>query len=164
MDDVAFLGSALSIAREGLRAGQVPVGAAMVREGRLLEAAHNTVWRDLDPTGHAEMNVIRLSARAVQGIFLRGCTAYCTLEPCPMCMSAFLWTQVDRIVYGASITDAVKVGFPELWVPSAELAMRARRNVRIEQCVECRDECLALFQEWRAAGSPRHTAGKRETS
>lgn len=155
MNDEAFLNLAIDKAREAIRAGQVPVAAAVVRGGYVLQSAHNTVWRDCDPTAHAEMNAIRQSAYALQTIFLRGCTVYATLEPCPMCMSALLWSKVERVVYGASIADALHLGFPELWVPAAEMIARARLPVEIVQVASLREVCIDLFREWHAAGAPR---------
>jgi guanine deaminase len=155
MNDEQFLMLAIQKAREAIMAGQVPVGAAVVRGGWVVGAAHNTVWRDCDPTAHAEINVLRQTAFTMRTIFLHGCTVYATLEPCSMCMSALMWTKVDRVVYGASIADATKIGFPEIWVPAKELVARAGLPVKVEQYGPLRDTCLGLFQEWHAAGAPR---------
>jgi guanine deaminase len=153
--DDDFMLLAIQKGREAIRAGQVPVGAVVVRGGYVLHAAHNTVWRDCDPTAHAEINAVRQSAFALQTIFLRGCTVYATLEPCPMCLSAILWAKVDRVVFGASIADAVELGFPELWVPAEELAARSGLPLQIVRCTALRKECVGLFHEWHASGAPR---------
>ena len=79
-----------------------------------MAATHNTVWRDLDPTAHAEVNCIRSAAKALQTISLSGCEMYSTCEPCPMCLSAIHWSKIDRVVFGATIADAAAAGFCEL--------------------------------------------------
>lgn len=155
MNDADFLELAVQQARAAIAAGQVPVGAALTHGGRLLGVAHNTVWHDCDPTGHAEINVIRQTARRHRTIFLRGCTLYSTLEPCPMCLSAILWTKAERVVFGCSITDATQLGFPELWISAAEMVARARLPLQVEQALPFRDICLNLFRDWQAVGSPR---------
>lgn len=157
MSDEAHLRLAIAKARDGMRFGQVPVAAVIARGDAVVGVAHNTVWRDLDPTGHAEMNAIRVTAFALRTIFLNGCTAYCTLEPCPMCMGALMWSKVDRIVYGASIADAAALNFPEIILPAERLAAMAGSPVRIEQYAPLREECVSLFREWYAAGAPRKT-------
>ncbi len=103
MFDEAHMRLAITKARDGMRVGQVPVAAVIARGDAVVGVAHNTVWRDLDPTGHAEINVLKVTSFALRTIFLNGCTAYSTLEPCPMCMGALIWSKVDRVVFGASI-------------------------------------------------------------
>src|SRR4051812_13423533 len=114
MNDEEFLRRAIEVCRQGIAAGQSPFGAVIVREGRVVVAAHNTVWRDLDPTAHAEVNALRAAAAALQSIELAGCTLYSTCEPCPMCLAASHWAKVDRVVFGAAIADATAAGFGEL--------------------------------------------------
>jgi tRNA(adenine34) deaminase len=93
---------ALAAAEEALDAGEVPVGAALFVEGRLLAKAGNRRERDHDPTGHAEIVVLREAARH-QGDWRlpRGSVLYVTLEPCPMCAYAIREARVERVVYGA---------------------------------------------------------------
>ena len=71
-----------------------------------MAATHNTVWRDTDPTAHAEVNCIRAAAAALKLIDLSGCEMYSTCEPCPMCLAAIHWAKIDRVVFGATIADA----------------------------------------------------------
>jgi len=106
MDDTAFMRAAIAKARDGIRAGQTPFGAAVVHGGRVLVAAHNTVWRDTDPTAHAEVGALRQAARLLRRIDLAGCDLFTTCEPCPMCLVATHWAKVDRVVFGATIEDA----------------------------------------------------------
>ena len=72
----------------------------------VVASTHNTVWRDTDPTAHAEVNCIRAAATALKLIDLSGCEMYSTCEPCPMCLSAIHWSKIGRVVFGATIADA----------------------------------------------------------
>ena len=89
---------AIARARDGIAAGQSPFGAIIVRGADVVAATHNTVWRDTDPTAHAEVNCIRSAAAALKLIDLSGCEMYSTCEPCPMCLSAIHWSKIDRVV------------------------------------------------------------------
>ncbi|RMD80439.1 MAG: tRNA adenosine(34) deaminase TadA [Gammaproteobacteria bacterium] len=93
---------ALELAREAEAAGEVPVGAVLVREGRLLGEGRNRPIGACDPTAHAELEALRAGARAAGNYRLPGTTLYVTLEPCPMCAGALLHARVRRLVYGAS--------------------------------------------------------------
>ena len=93
---------ALEQARLALAAGEIPVGAVIVRGDAVIAAAHNRRELDRDPTAHAEVVAIRQAARALGGRRLTGCTLYVTLEPCPMCAGAIVMAGLDRVVYGAS--------------------------------------------------------------
>ncbi|MBL7133078.1 MAG: nucleoside deaminase [Phycisphaerae bacterium] len=92
---------AISQARQAMSAGDVPVGAVVVRDGRVIAAAHNRSAIDADPTAHAEILAIRSAAAAVGDRRLTGCTMVVTLEPCAMCAAALVLARVDRLVYGA---------------------------------------------------------------
>ncbi len=148
MTDEEYMRLAIEKTREGIRAGQSPFGAVVVLGERVVSAAHNTVWRDHDPTAHAEVNAIRQAASALARIDLSGATLFTTCEPCPMCLAATHWAKIDRVVYGASIEDASTAGFSELHVPARELAERGRSPLRVDPG-PCRNECLELFKLWR---------------
>jgi tRNA(Arg) A34 adenosine deaminase TadA len=155
MDDAAFMQLALAAAQQAIAAGQMPVGAVVVRDGQLLLSAHNNVWADTDPSAHAEMFAIRRAARQLQSVALTGCTVYVTLEPCPMCLAACHWARVERIVYGARIADSIAAGFSELTIPAAELVKLGRSPVRVDFLPDLQAECAGLFAAWRAAGQSK---------
>ncbi len=92
---------ALSLAREAAMAGEVPVGAIVVRGDALVGSGSNRTIRDGDPTAHAEMIAIRAAAAALGGWRLDGCTLYVTLEPCAMCAGAIVLSRMERVVFGA---------------------------------------------------------------
>lgn len=98
--DAQWMEEALSAAREGCAAGEVPVGAVVVAHDRVVARSANRTVRDGDPTGHAELVALRAAA-AVAGPLLGGCTLYVTLEPCAMCAGAIVLARLDRVVFGA---------------------------------------------------------------
>ena len=101
---------ALELARLAALQGEVPVGAVLVREGRIVAEGHNRTRTDADPTAHAEVVVLR-AASAKQGDFrLEDTTLYVTLEPCTMCAGALVLGRVPRVVYGASDPKAGMAG------------------------------------------------------
>jgi tRNA(Arg) A34 adenosine deaminase TadA len=154
MTEQDYMRLAIRKAQEGIAAGQSPFGAAIVRAGAVVAATHNTVWRDTDPTAHAEVNCIRGAASALKTIFLHGCTMFTTTEPCPMCLSAIHWAKIDRVVYGATIADAAAAGFAELYVDAKVLAEMGKSPLRVEGGL-LQAECADLFAQWRAAGLSR---------
>lgn len=93
---------ALEQARAAREVGEVPVGAVIVRDGRLVAEGHNRTVCDADPTAHAEVVVVRRAARGQGDFRLEGCTLYVTLEPCAMCCGALVLARVPRVVYGAT--------------------------------------------------------------
>ena len=100
--DRQFMEQAIEQAKLAALAGEVPVGAVMVREGNVLARAFNKPISNHDPSAHAEMLALREAALVEENYRLPGTTLYVTLEPCAMCSGAMLHARVDRIVYGAS--------------------------------------------------------------
>jgi tRNA(Arg) A34 adenosine deaminase TadA len=145
---------AIEKTREGIDAGQSPFGSLIVREGKVVAVTHNTVWLTTDPTAHAEVNCIRAAAKALNTIFLHGCTLYSTTEPCPMCLSAIHWAKIERVVFGATIGDAAAAGFHELFVPAKDLATLGKSPLKVESGL-LQAECAALFDEWKNSGKAR---------
>ena len=100
--DEQFMREALKEARKAFDADEVPVGAVVVANNRVIARAHNLTERLNDVTAHAEMQAITAAANALGGKYLTDCTLYVTLEPSVMCAGALSWSQISRIVYGAS--------------------------------------------------------------
>lgn len=101
LDDEYFMRQALIEAQKAFDADEVPIGAVIVADGKIIARAHNMVERLNDVTAHAEMMAFTAASEAIGGKYLKGCTLYVTLEPCAMCIGASYWTQIDRIVVGA---------------------------------------------------------------
>lgn len=102
VDDEGFMRRALDLARGGASEGEVPVGAVLVHEGRIVGEGYNRPVCSHDPTGHAEVIALRAGAEALGNYRLGGATLYVTLEPCIMCAGAIVHARVARLVYGAA--------------------------------------------------------------
>jgi tRNA(adenine34) deaminase len=97
-----FMREALEGARTAMRLGEVPIGAVVVQDGRVVARGFNQPIQATDPTAHAEVVALRDAARALGNYRLPGCTVYVTLEPCLMCVGALLNARVATVVYGAA--------------------------------------------------------------
>ena len=100
--DEYFMNEALKQANKALQGEEVPVGALVVNQNRIIARAHNMTQQLNDVTAHAEMIAITSASNYLGSKYLKGCTLYVTLEPCLMCAAAMKWAQLDRIVYAAS--------------------------------------------------------------
>jgi len=101
-DDEYFMKRAVAEAEQAFREGEIPVGAIVVCQNKIIARAHNQTETLSDVTAHAEMLAITSATNWLGGKYLTGCTLYVTLEPCVMCAGALGWTQLERIVWGAS--------------------------------------------------------------
>jgi tRNA(adenine34) deaminase len=104
LSDEYFMREALKEAHKAFEADEVPVGAVVVCNNKIIARAHNLTERLTDVTAHAEMQVITSAANYLNGKYLNECTLYITLEPCVMCAGALAWAQIGKIVFGASDT------------------------------------------------------------
>jgi tRNA(adenine34) deaminase len=110
MTDFDFMQAALDEARQAAEAGEVPIGAVVVREGAIIARGQNRVLRSLDPTAHAEIVAMRAAAAFVGNYRLLSCTLYVTLEPCAMCAGAMIHARLDRLVFAAADPKAGAAG------------------------------------------------------
>lgn len=110
MSDEEFMREALALARQAAAAGEVPVGAVVVKEGAVIGRGHNRPISERDPTAHAEVLALRDAAARLGNYRLEGCTLYVTLEPCAMCAGAILHARIARLVYGAADSKAGACG------------------------------------------------------
>ncbi|WP_299249449.1 nucleoside deaminase [uncultured Lacinutrix sp.] len=104
-DDKYFMQRALQEAEAAYEKGEIPVGAVIVIEDRIIARAHNLTELLNDVTAHAEMQAITAAANFLGGKYLKNCTLYVTLEPCQMCAGALYWSQISKIVYAARDED-----------------------------------------------------------
>jgi tRNA(adenine34) deaminase len=134
--DIAFMVEALAEARAAAESGEVPVGAVVVHEGRVVARAHNRTIADCDPTCHAEMAALREAARAIGNYRLNGATLYVTVEPCAMCAGALIQARVARLVYGCEEPKggAVKSSLGVLENPTANHRVEVVAGVMAEEC------------------------------
>ena len=110
MIDLDAMQAALAEARTAASAGEVPIGAIVVREGMVIAGGQNRVMRDCDPTAHAEIVAMRAAAEALGNYRLNGCTLYVTLEPCAMCAGAMIHARLDRLVFATADPKAGAAG------------------------------------------------------
>lgn len=137
--------AALREAALAAEAGEVPVGALIVREGIVIASAHNQREALHDPTAHAEMIAITQAAESVGGWRLSGCTLYVTLEPCPMCAGAIVQARVPRVVYGAADPKAGAVDSLYRLLDDARLNHRAEVTSGVLH-QECGDVLRQFFR------------------
>ncbi len=100
--DVFFMQQAISEANQALKKSEVPIGAVVVYKDRIVGRGHNLSESLGDPTAHAEMQALTSATETLGNKYLNECTLYVTVEPCVMCAGACYWTQIGRVVYGAS--------------------------------------------------------------
>lgn len=96
-----FMTEAIKLAEIAYEKGEVPVGAVVVKDGRIIGKGYNQTEMLKDPTAHAEMVAISSACATMNNKYLDGCTLYVTLEPCPMCAGAIVWSKIKRVVFGA---------------------------------------------------------------
>lgn len=129
--DEYFMNEALKEAQKAYEADEVPVGAVIVYDNKIIARAHNLTERLNDVTAHAEMQAITAAANYIGGKYLTECVLYVTLEPCPMCAGALGWSQISKVVYGA--TDDKK-GFTKIDYQMLHPKTRLFNGVLQEPC------------------------------
>jgi tRNA(adenine34) deaminase len=144
--DVGFIEQALSEARSSAEAGEVPIGAVLVHDGKIVARSGNCTIRDCDPTAHAEIVVLRQASRALGNYRLADTTLYVTTEPCSMCAGALIQARISRLVYGCDDPKggAVRSCFQILDHP------RVNHRVQVTSGILATD-CAAILQSFFAA-------------
>jgi tRNA(adenine34) deaminase len=144
--DLAAMRLALAAAGQGAAAGEVPVGAIVMRHGEVIASAHNTTIGESDPAGHAELVALRAAAAAVGNHRIGDATLFVTLEPCVMCLGAIAHARIDRLVFGAYDKKAGAAGSAIDLSDSRALNHRFEINGGVMET-----ECAALLQAFFAA-------------
>lgn len=138
IDDNFCMKQALEEARRAFAEGEIPIGAVVECQGRIIARAHNLTERLTDVTAHAEMQAITAAAQYLGGKYLTDCTLYVTVEPCVMCAGALGWSQIHRVVYGCADE---KRGF-------LRYAPEALHPKTLLQGGVMEEECIRLMQEF----------------
>jgi tRNA(adenine34) deaminase len=146
--DANWMAEALAEARMAAAEGEVPIGAVVVADGRIVGRGRNARERRRDPTAHAEMLALQEAARSLQRWRLSGATVYATLEPCPMCAGALVNARVDRLVYAVPDPKAGAAG------TLFDLPRDPRLNHRVEvvsgvMAAECGELLTSFFRSKR---------------
>jgi len=136
MTDTDYMQLALEEARLAAEAGEVPIGAVLVQDEKVVARGNNRTIRDCDPTAHAEIVALRAASRLVSNYRLSGMTMYVTLEPCAMCAGAIIQARVPRVVYGADDPrgGAVRTCFEVLTHPKLNHQVDITAGILAEQC------------------------------
>lgn len=141
MSDEAYMQMALEEARRAEQAGEVPIGAVIVIEERVVGAGGNRTITDCDPTAHAEMVALRAAAKAVGNYRLAGAALYVTIEPCAMCAGAMVQARISKLVYGADDPKAGAVRSVFAIADHPQLNHRVGVTAGV-----LREECAGLLQ------------------
>lgn len=137
-DDTAWMERALEQARLALHAGEVPVGAVVIKDGQIVGSGYNRNLLDHDPAAHAEIIALRQAAARLGNHRLTGCVLFSTIEPCAMCAGAMIHARVARLVYGAADPKAGAAGsvLEVINHPRLNHRMEVASDVLAEQCSE----------------------------
>ncbi len=146
--DNFWLQRTIELATENVASGGGPFGALIVRDGGLIAEGQNRVTATLDPTAHAEVVAIRSACLSVGDFSLAGATLYTSCEPCPLCLSAALWSRVDRVVFAADRNDAAAGGFDDREFYDMFARDRSTWPIPIESVRP--SNAVAPFDAWRA--------------
>ena len=144
--DIAPMHRALALARAAARLGEVPVGAVVTRDGRLIAQACNLRETLDDPTAHAEVSAIRDACKNLKAFDLGGAEIYTSCEPCPMCLGAIYWARLSRIYYGNTRKDAAAIDFDDDFLYQEIPKDLKDRRIPMVQCDHA--EALKVFKEW----------------
>ena len=144
--DIRFMREAIRLADESVARGGGPFGAVVVKDGRILAGASNSVTIDNDPTAHAEVNAIRQACRELGTFDLKGSVIYASCEPCPMCLGAIYWAGIERIYYANTRADAAAADFADGFIYEDMGKPLAERTLPIIPLL--RDEALHTFRRW----------------
>jgi tRNA(adenine34) deaminase len=150
--DIAFMQQALQLARQAGEAGEVPVGAVVVKDGLVIGQGSNTPIGNSDPTAHAEIMAMRHAAKHLGNYRLVDCTLYVTLEPCAMCSGAIQHARIARLVYGASDPKTGACGSVINLMDEPKL----NHHTEVTQGILA-DECGALLSSFFSARRKKNT-------
>ncbi|MFX1568577.1 MAG: deaminase [Promethearchaeota archaeon] len=138
-----FMEIAFEEAKISLKEGNKGFGVVIVKNDKILAQSHDTEITDNDPTAHAEINCIKEVTKII-GRELEDCILISTHEPCPMCMTAIIWSKIPELVYGVSIEDSLKEGRKLINITSKEIQSRSKANIIINEGI-LKEKCSKLY-------------------
>jgi len=142
-----FMKRAIALATQNVLSGKGgPFGAVIVKDGRIVAEAANSVTATNDPTAHAEVNAIRLACHELGTFVLDDCDIYTSCEPCPMCLAATYWARMKTIYYGNTPEDAARAGFDDSYLYKEMCLPRDARAIPSVGLLH--DEAWECFQAW----------------
>ena len=141
-----FMQRAIELSKQSVEKGGGPFGAVIVKNGKIIAEASNSVTKDNDPTAHAEVNAIRQAAKKLNSFDLSGAEIYTSCEPCPMCLGAIYWARLDKIFFANTKEDAKAIGFDDSFIYEEIDKPYSQRSIPTIQIM--RNEALAAFKMW----------------
>lgn len=146
-----YMKEAFQIAKEGIEKEEGgPFGAVVVdQEGNIIGRGNNRVLSSNDPTAHAEIVAIREACQNKNTYDLSGCSLYTSCEPCPMCLSAIIWSNMEDVYYGCTKEDAGKIGFRDDQIYDF---LKGKKKDMLYLTKMHREECIELFKEYQEKG------------
>lgn len=124
-----------------------PFGAVIVKDDKVISVSSNTVLKDNDPTAHAEINAIREACKVLNTYDLSDCILYATGYPCPMCLSAIIWSNIKEVYYGAELKDAEEIGFRDDHI--YDFIRNNNTGTILNLSKLDSEECIKLFEEYK---------------
>ena len=150
----SYMQTAIDEAREGIHQGHGgPFGTVIVKNGKILAKGHNMVLANHDATAHGEVTAIRKAGSILGTHDLSGCELYTTGEPCPMCLAACMWANIEKVYYGCTIADNESIGFRDKVFDEKFGGRQGMEEYLIE--VD-REACLKLFEEYNSLEAQKY--------
>ena len=148
MSDKKFMQEAIELSVNNVKSGKGgPFGAVVVKDGKIIARAANSVTSSNDPTAHAEVNAIREACKVLNTYQLNGCEIYTSCEPCPMCLGAIYWARPDKVYYANTKLDAAAINFDDDFIYQEIAKPLDKREMKFIQL--SREEALSAFDEWK---------------
>ena len=151
MEKEKFMAEAIRLSIENIGNNGGPFGAVIVKEGKIIAKAANSVTTQNDPTAHAEVNAIRKAAKELNTFDLSGCEIYTSCEPCPMCLGAIYWAHIDKIYYGNTKIDAKNIGFDDSFIYDEIDLELDKRKIPTKQLLQ--NKAIKAFKMWEEDGN-----------
>ena len=145
----SYMKIANELAQENLKTNAGgPFGACIVKNGQIIGKGSNNVLKDNDPTAHAEIVAIRQACKNIKSYDLSDCELYTSCYPCPMCLSAIIWSNIKKVYYGNTKEDAANIGFRDDYIYSFIKDMQKYDNKVIELVCLDREETIKAFNDY----------------
>ena len=146
MTNEELMREAIRLSIDNVTNGGGPFGAVIARNGEIIATGVNRVTANCDPTAHAEVSAIRAAAKKLSTFDLSGCEIFSSCEPCPMCLGAIYWAQLDKLYYGNTKQDAKDIDFDDSFIYE-ELALAPEMR-RLRSYPFMRNEAIKAFEYW----------------
>ena len=149
-----YMKIAIKQAKKGIKKNHGgPFGCVIVKDEKIIAKGHNEVLKNHDATCHGEMTAIRKASKKLKTHDLSGCELYTTGEPCPMCLCACLWANINKVYYGCTINDNKLIGFRD---EEFDKMLSDRKNLKDYLNETNREECLELFREYNSTENQKY--------